>query len=96
MPDDKVTRLHPVGATRVSADAKARVVAELELALKEAREGKITEILLVLKHPNTEWSVRSNDLGSMLEWVGRVSLIKRDMMNMLAGPIDETEDDDDE
>jgi hypothetical protein len=96
---DKITRLHPVGSTLVAADRRAVVVAELELALKQARAGEIDELLLMLKGTGIEWDTRSSNLGSMVEWIGRLEVVQRDLLNLLAPPTplaDIEEDDEDE
>jgi len=85
-----ITKLHAVTPPTVPDQARALVIAELELALKEAREGDISEIILIIQHANPKvWSERSAFVGSLLTWVGRLEVTKQDLIAQLSKAEDE-------
>jgi hypothetical protein len=81
---DKIHRLHAVPPTHTPETRRAVIVAELELLLKEAREGDISEIVVLIQHANPkEYSTRTSNVESVLTWVGRLEQLKLDLLTLM-------------
>lgn len=74
----------------VPEDIRAGVIRELERTLEEAKRGEISEILMIIVHPNNEWSERSSDTTSILSWIGRLETTKADWLAQMK--VDRIED----
>jgi CTP:molybdopterin cytidylyltransferase MocA len=67
------------------------VIEELERTLQEAREGDISEIILVVEHRNPKvWSVRASHIAAPLTWIGRLEVAKQDLITSMREPEEET------
>jgi hypothetical protein len=56
--------------------AKAKVIEMLEEALAEAKTGKFTEFVLILKRADDDWEERATPTRYMSEWIGKLEMLK--------------------
>ena len=78
-----ITHLPVSPLSRVPDEARDDIIRTLEDALKVAREGDVSDMMIILQHrDNYEWSERragidSGSLG-LLKWIGRLEFVKAD------------------
>jgi hypothetical protein len=76
MTDPAVLSLAP----RPKAEDQVResIVAILATALKEARNGEITSVIMILQHSDGDWSDRASETIKFTEAIGRLEILKQE------------------
>jgi hypothetical protein len=71
------TSLHVIGQPTATEEIRASVIARLEQTLEEARNGDVTEVLMLVQHANPDlWTERSGKLTNMMTWCGRLGAVQ--------------------
>ncbi len=74
---DNVTTLSVVGKPRASDQARKQAVELLTQALSLAQAGEISELILILDHPDNSWSESMTNTANFPAAIGRLEMVKQ-------------------
>lgn len=76
MDDGKITRLSVVGKVKASETARLQAIALLRDALAMAEAGDITEVILIVDHPDNTWGQSMTSTTAFTAAIGRLEMVK--------------------
>lgn len=78
---DKVRQLHAVAPVTVDAEIRAEVVEKLERALAMAKDGKVSEVLVIALHEDGDYTQLASHTQSLSQWIGLLEITKSDWIH---------------
>lgn len=77
----------PIGKQTIADSTKAEVVAFLETALAQAKEGIISECLLICQRTDGKWRFDHTAVETMTLWIGKLEIVKQDWIRGYGGQV---------
>lgn len=76
-----VRKLHTVAPPTAPEHVRADLIEKLERTLAEARAGEITELFMIVLHPDTDFSDRATPTENLTAWIGKLEIVKQRWIN---------------
>lgn len=77
----KIVTLREVPALTTQEEIRLNVVEKLKRVLVQAEAGEIDEILVIMHHPDEDWTSISSMTQSIMRWVGYLEMTKLDWVD---------------
>lgn len=73
----EVRKLHAVAPPTATEIVRAKIIEILERTLQEAREGQVSELFMIVQHPDTDFSDRATPTENLTAWIGKLEIVKQ-------------------